>query len=236
VSRLPGAARLVIRFGATRSRRSPPAAAPASALPLAPPELMQLDVLMTNLRHRHSVTSDQALELLLAIARCLPMLVRQQARSEWPKSPNLRFSRSGIPAYAVKHYHKIVSPARWELDHVASFIGPQILQTGLYKHSKHCCCCRRCTRCPHPTSLPPPRRESGLRSVQGSNPEPLTEEGQVVNNKLTDTRRVILAAAAARDSGEVLPVPTSLGFKGGHAIAGAQQSARAWPSAGTTGE
>jgi hypothetical protein len=33
--------------------------------------------------------------------------------------------------------------------------------------------------------------------------------------KLTDAQRIILAAAAARDNGNVLPVPDSLGFSAG---------------------
>ena len=41
----------------------------------------------------------------------------------------------------------------------------------------------------------------------------------MANTKLTDTQRVILAAAAARDSGLVLPLPTSLGNnRGTHGI------------------
>ena len=36
-------------------------------------------------------------------------------------------------------------------------------------------------------------------------------EGQMATTKLTDAQRVILAAAAARDSGLVLPLPQSLG-------------------------
>ena len=34
-------------------------------------------------------------------------------------------------------------------------------------------------------------------------------------NKLTDAQRVILATAAARDSGSILPIPDSLGFSAG---------------------
>ena len=41
----------------------------------------------------------------------------------------------------------------------------------------------------------------------------------MANTKLTDTQRVVLAAAAARDSGLVLPLPTSLGNnRGTHGI------------------
>ena len=41
----------------------------------------------------------------------------------------------------------------------------------------------------------------------------------MANNKLTDTQRVVLAAAAARDSGLVLPLPASLGGnRGTHGI------------------
>jgi hypothetical protein len=41
----------------------------------------------------------------------------------------------------------------------------------------------------------------------------------MANTKLTDTQRVVLAAAAARDSGLVLPLPTSLGNnRGSHGI------------------
>lgn len=49
------------------------------------PELAASDVVMTNVRGRHSGTCDHAIALLLALARSLPKLVLQQQRSEWTR-------------------------------------------------------------------------------------------------------------------------------------------------------
>jgi phosphoglycerate dehydrogenase-like enzyme len=47
------------------------------------PELVDSPVVVTSIRRRHSTTADHALTLLLALARDLPEMIRQQERRQW---------------------------------------------------------------------------------------------------------------------------------------------------------
>jgi phosphoglycerate dehydrogenase-like enzyme len=47
------------------------------------PELIHSDVTVTSIRRRHTVAADHAMALILALARGLPTLVRQQQRRSW---------------------------------------------------------------------------------------------------------------------------------------------------------
>jgi phosphoglycerate dehydrogenase-like enzyme len=47
------------------------------------PELIQSEVTVTSIRRRHTVAADHAMALILALARGLPALVRQQQRRSW---------------------------------------------------------------------------------------------------------------------------------------------------------
>lgn len=51
------------------------------------PALIESDVTVTSIRRRHSVAADHAMALLLALARGLPALVRQQQRRTWRLPP-----------------------------------------------------------------------------------------------------------------------------------------------------
>lgn len=47
------------------------------------PELIRSDVTVTSIRGRHTVAADHAMALMLALARGLPVLIRQQERRSW---------------------------------------------------------------------------------------------------------------------------------------------------------
>jgi phosphoglycerate dehydrogenase-like enzyme len=49
------------------------------------PQLMEGKVAITNMRDSHSPTSEHALGMMLALARCLPLMIRQQVAHTWSK-------------------------------------------------------------------------------------------------------------------------------------------------------
>jgi phosphoglycerate dehydrogenase-like enzyme len=66
------------------------------------PELIQSEVTVTSIRRRHAVAADHAMALILALARGLPALVRQQQRRSWrPPSPSEMVPISGTKVIIV---------------------------------------------------------------------------------------------------------------------------------------